>query len=101
MTKAELIKEVKAVIEGTCGVKVTNAMTQEVVEKVTTAIAERVVEGEKVVLPNIGKLSTKVRKGRSGTINFGPRAGERYQTEDKLVVTISGDTKLTEKLNEG
>jgi nucleoid DNA-binding protein len=101
MTKVELIKEVKTAIEETCGTKVTNAMTEEVIGKVTSAIAGRIAGGESVTIPNIGKLSTKLKKGRSGTINFGPRSGEKYQTEDKLVVAISGDTKLTEKLNEG
>ena len=34
------------------------------------------------------KFSTKLQKGRTGTINLGSRAGETYSTPNKIVPNV-------------
>jgi len=99
MTKPELTKAVKEVLEGLFPeVKVTNVKAEELISGVATIIAEEVKQGGSVNLPGLGTVKTKVKKGRSGTINFGPSKGQKYKTEDATVLTITTDKTLAEQL---
>lgn len=79
MTKKELVK---SVAEDT-------GLTQKEIGTVLNSLVENVIvavsEGDEITIPRLGKFVKTMCKGRKGVINFGERAGETYETEDRYV----------------
>jgi len=99
MTKNVLMKiirdELKVILPE---VKVQNKHAEQLISTVVAKMQEELINGNSVIIPEIGTIKTKVQKGRTGTLNFGPKKGEKFKTEDKTVLTISQSVKIAEKL---
>ena len=67
-TKAEMVEEVKALLEETGCEKVSKKQAQEVLEGLCEAIIAELKEGGDVTLPGIGKLKVVETSARSGKI---------------------------------
>jgi len=99
MTKQDLIKVVQEEIATAFPeVKVTATAAEKVLANIGEKMEAELVAGGSVTIPKIGKVKTKVQKGREGTLNFGPRKGDKFKTEDKTVLTIVQDSKIADKL---
>ncbi len=66
-------------------------LTQDTASKLLDIIEEAidgVIEAQDQVTVMGMKFSTKLQKGRTGTINLGSRAGETYSTPNKIVPNV-------------
>lgn len=86
MKSLELVQEVtKGVKEK--GLKVNQNLVKEVLA-VTEEVVEKVVLNDDSVTVLGAKFTSKEQKGRKGVINFGAKAGETYETTDKIVPSV-------------
>jgi len=84
-TKAEVVETLKTLLEEKAECKVTKKAVGEVVDALSEAIKNELVNGNEVVLPGIGKLVVVETAARTG---FNP------QKQEKIEIPASRKVKL-------
>jgi len=85
LTKKELISEIAA------GAEIAKADVERVLHHLTETVHSCLAAGEELVLPGLGKLSTKVREARTGR---NPATGESVDIPAKTVVKFAAAKPL-------
>lgn len=91
MNKSEFIEQVK--IKGGYDTKVE---ARRALDAVSEALSDTLVAKDSVNITDIGTFSTKVQKGKSGTL---PGSTKTYSTQDKIVPKFSASSKLKEAVS--
>jgi nucleoid DNA-binding protein len=89
MTKTELIEELAVRTE------VPKAKVQRVIDALCEVVAERLMSGEVVALPPLGRFVTVQRAARMAR---NPQTGETITVPEKTVVRFKPSTTLTRRM---
>lgn len=86
MTKETVIQTITKELKEK-GHKANQAMVKDALVVLEEVIDTVVANQDEVTIAGL-KVSTKLQKGRKGTINLGARAGEEYETPDRIIPTV-------------
>lgn len=93
MNKKELANSVQGKVGGTKKTAV------EYVEAVLESIQEAVASGSVVKLIGFGNFERKEIKGATGTIQFGDRKGQEWETKDSFKPVFKASELFTNRVN--
>ena len=77
--------------------KITKKLARDVVHAAFAHIEEAVSTGDKILIPNLGRFSSKDRKARKGS---NPSTGEKVEIAARKVPTFSYTGKVKERVGE-
>lgn len=91
MSKAELVEAIASELEGS------KAETERFVAAAMKIITEKLVQGEKITLPDVGTLEVGFRAARKGR---NPQTGEVIDIEASRVAKFKASKKLKDALKD-
>lgn len=71
---------------------------QGIVKDFVEIMASAIVDGG-VQIKGVMTIEPKLQKGREGTISFGENKGQKWKSEDKLVLSIKTGSDMSAELN--
>lgn len=86
MTKEEVVQTITRELKER-GHKANKAMIKDALVVLEEVVDTVVANQDEVTIAGL-KVSTKLQKGRKGTITFGAKAGEEYETPDRIIPTV-------------
>ena len=96
MSKVSGVSDLSAELAAKRGISKTEAT--DIMKDVVEIMASAIVAGG-VSFKGVMTISPKVRKGREGTIAFGDNKGQKWKSEDKLVLSITTGSQMDAELN--
>ena len=96
MSKVSGVSDLGAELAAKRGIAKTEAT--DIMKDVVEIMASAIVAGG-VSFKGVMTISPKVRKGREGTIAFGENKGQKWKSDDKLVLSITTGSQMNAELN--
>lgn len=78
---------------------ITKKESEQMLDIVLTAISNGLNETGEVSLHGFGKFEKKLKTGREGTVQVGPKKGQKFKTDDKYSPVFKAGKLLKNLLN--
>ena len=96
MSKVSGVSDLSSELAAKRGIAKTEAT--DIMKDVVEIMASAIVAGG-VSFKGVMTITPKVRKGREGTIAFGENKGQKWKSDDKLVLSITTGSQMDAELN--
>ena len=96
MSKVSGVSDLSNELAAKRGIPKTEAA--EIMKDVVEIMGSAIVAGG-ISIKGVMTITPKVRKGREGKITFGENKGQKWKSEDKLVLSIKTGSQMDAELN--